>query len=343
MTGKIVEGLWDCPYCGTTAIGGLTKVCPCCGHPQDDGIKFYLGQEKKYLEADLAKEYGQGADWVCGYCGALNRARYKYCSVCGGAKDVSEKDYFKAVEQKEAKQARNASANAPTPPPKPKSKLPMLLLIAAIILAVIFWPRTLTSQVTAKDWTRAIDIQVERTVQESDWNVPDGGRVYKQAEEIHHYNSVLDHYETKSRQVPESVLDGYDTSYRDNGDGTFTEVSTPRYRTEYRWENYESPVYIQVPQYATKYYYEIERWFQDRTETVSGGDNEPYWPELSLGDKERSADRHERYVLTVADDKGKTYSAEVSLARWQSFKLHDSVKLTIVAGRLTKINGEPLK
>lgn len=344
MANRIVEGIWDCRYCGTNAIGGLTKHCPCCGHPQDEDVQFYLGEEKKYLEEEVAAQYGQGADWVCGYCGALNRVHFKYCATCGGAKDSSEKDYFQAKDQ----QAARAAAKQTPPPPKKKSKLPMILaLIAVLLVAFFMWPRTTASQVQEKSWTRTVDIQVERTVQEDDWQVPDGGRLLSQAQAIHHYNDVLDHYETRTREVAERVLDHYDTSvsYSNNGDGTFTEVEhqTPVYRTEYHTETYQEPIYVKVPQYATKYTYEIERWFYDRTETASGGADEPHWPELKLTDKEREAGTTETYTVTATDEKEKSFTFEMSLEKWQGLNLHDSVKLTTVGGRVTKVNDKPLK
>ena len=35
--GKIIEGLWDCPFCGNKRIRAGQKTCPDCGHPQDLG------------------------------------------------------------------------------------------------------------------------------------------------------------------------------------------------------------------------------------------------------------------------------------------------------------------
>lgn len=129
-------------------------------------------------------------------------------------------------------------------------------------------------------WTRQIDIEAYRTVQESDWKVPDGGRVYDEKQEVHHYDKVIDNYETRTREVSEQVLDGYDKKkeYKDNGDGTFTEksVSVPRYKTEYRTETYKEPIYRDEPRYATKYYYNIDKWVVDRTEESKGVDSEPY-------------------------------------------------------------------
>lgn len=344
--GRIVEGLWDCPYCQTKAIGGLKKHCPCCGHPQDDDTQFYMGSEIKYLDEDLAKQYGQGADWVCAYCAALNRVHYKYCATCGAGKDDSGKDYF-------TPDAQNTPAQKPTQtkaqPAKGKgSKLPLILLALAAILAFVFWPRNVDSQVTGKNWQRTSQVEAYRTVEESDWSLPDGGRTIRTAREIHHYDNVLDHYETRTRQVAESVYDGDDVSvsYVNNGDGTFTEVEnrTPRYRTEYHEETYEAPVYVQVPVHATKYYYEIERWVYDRTMTATGEADPPYWPDCQLKDNERERHESERYTVTVQDSKNeKTYSFNCSQSMWESLKDGQEVTLTVSAGRVTKVNDEAVK
>ena len=40
--GKIIEGLWDCPFCRNKRIRAGQKTCPDCGHPQDENTKFYI-------------------------------------------------------------------------------------------------------------------------------------------------------------------------------------------------------------------------------------------------------------------------------------------------------------
>lgn len=45
--GKIIEGLWDCPFCGNKRIRAGQKTCPDCGHPQNENIKFYMPDEIK--------------------------------------------------------------------------------------------------------------------------------------------------------------------------------------------------------------------------------------------------------------------------------------------------------
>lgn len=382
MADRIVEGLWDCPYCGTKAIGGLTKSCPCCGHPQDSGTKFYLGKKKKYLEASLSAQYGQGPDWICPYCGSLNRIRFKYCSGCGAPKDSSEDDYFSIKAR--AEQASSGSSNGNTNgnvlenghdkaggkenrkadrkareearaadrerrKAAFKKRLPFILaglLAFFAILLFIFWPRNYKAEVSGTAWAREIDIEAYRTVQESDWTVPSGGRVYDEKTEIHHYRDVLDHYVTRTRQVSEQVYDGEDThtSYTDNGDGTFTEstYSTPRYRTEYHTETYEEPVYRSEPVYATKYYYDIDKWIVDREEKSEGADNEPYWPEYTLAENERTGYIGEAYILAVRV-KDKVYRTSLPLEWWEPFHKGDKVEVTVQAGKITKVNGQEVE
>ena len=94
MGDKIVEGIWDCPYCDATSIGGLQKYCPNCGHPQDKDTKFRLGEKKRYLTDDEISKVGTDPDWACDYCDSLNNSKYKYCHNCGASREKDTKDYF---------------------------------------------------------------------------------------------------------------------------------------------------------------------------------------------------------------------------------------------------------
>ena len=353
MAERIVEGLWDCPYCHATAIGGLTKHCPCCGHPQDADTRFYLGEKKNYLEDELASQYGQGADWQCPFCGSLNRVHYQYCVNCAASKDNSQTDYFQLHPE-------DSGAESPTPPPdeqanakqkqkkKSKKKRWIWLSVALFLLVCLIagcWPETHNATVSATVWTRQINIEAYRTVQESDWSVPQGGRVYDQKTEFSHYEQVFDHYETKTRQVSEQVYDGedYHTSYSNNGDGTFTEhsYSTPRYRTEWRTETYQEAVYRDEPVYATKYYYEIEKWVVDREEKSTGANRQPYWPEYTLAENERTGFRGEVYIMKF-ESENETFSASLPLSVWEKYHTGDQVEIQVVAGEVTKVGDEKI-
>lgn len=94
MSGKIVEGIWDCPYCGADAIGGLQKYCPNCGHPQSEDTRFRLGTVKRYLTEEEIAKVGIDPDWLCDYCESLNNAKFTYCKNCGAERTAENKDYF---------------------------------------------------------------------------------------------------------------------------------------------------------------------------------------------------------------------------------------------------------
>lgn len=352
MANRILEGLWDCPYCKTKGIGGLVKHCPACGHPQDNGTHFYLGTATKYLEDDLAKEYGQGADWVCPYCGSLNRVHFQYCANCSSAKEEAKEDYFSREEKPQ--DAEPETTEAPeTPRTQPvkrgwKRFLPLIVIAVVIAgLVALLAPRSADGKVLEKRWERSVDVEAWRTVEEADWTVPDGAQVYDRRSEVHHFVPMLDHYETRTRQVPERVYDGEDehVSYVDNGDGTFTEqvYTTPRYRTEYHTETYEEPVYRQDPIFQTKYYYRIERWVYDRTETCGAADGNACWPELNLPEDERESTRKQSYAMKVQGKKGKTYEIYPNFDLWSSYDAGDSVTLTTSGGKVTKLDGKPLQ
>lgn len=355
MSKRIVEGLWDCQYCGSKAIGGLTKHCPNCGHPQDKDTKFYMGEKKKYLDEELAEQYGKGADWHCQYCGSMNRFHFQYCSNCASPKEVAEDDYYSLHPEAKQPQPSAEKSNQPykdnknaksSKKNKEKKKSKKKWIILSVILLLVasalfaFWPRTYDATVTAASWVHEIDIEAYRTVQESDWSVPDGGRVYDQKTEFSHYEQVLDHYETRTRQVSEQVYDGEDyyTSYVDNGDGTFTEEthSTPRYRTEYRTETYQEPIYRDEPVYATKYYYDIDKWVVDRTERTKGVDEEPYWPDYTLAENERVGLELSTYVLGLKTEE-ETYYASVPLEVWEKYHAGDQAEIQVIQGDVIKI------
>jgi hypothetical protein len=351
---KLVQGYWDCPYCGTKGISGLNKRCTSCGHPQDEGTKFYMKKEKEYLDENKAKDYGKGADWTCSYCGALNRYDAKVCVGCGADREESSGDYFENVEnQKKKEEAKKQEQqqlmnNSQQPTGGLKKRLPLLIGIAILIAFIAFScrPKNYSAEVTAKTWGRVISVEAYRTVEESDWSVPDGGRVTEERREVHHYDQVLDHYETVEVQRSREVQDGYDThtEYVDNGDGTFTErtYETPRYVTEYYTEEEERPVYVNVPDYRTKYYYEIERWLPDHTLETSGNSEEPYWDDTPLKENERESGRAASYKITFGTDKNKSYVTEVDEDTWRSLNIGDGADIVTRNGNVISINGKEL-
>ena len=122
--GKIIEGLWDCPFCGNKRIRAGQKTCPDCGHPQDENTKFYMPDEIKYVSEEEAEKISRNPDWQCSFCGSLNSDDLNVCKNCGATKEDSERNYFEK--------------NIPQNIPKKKPLLRRMLLILGIFAAIIF-------------------------------------------------------------------------------------------------------------------------------------------------------------------------------------------------------------
>lgn len=352
MSDKIVRGYWSCPYCNKTDIDGLIDECPGCGRRKPENIRYYMKgvtPGKKYSKSmvsandvlnddELEKANisraecdGNHKDWVCNYCNSLNNWSDGTCRSCGSPKSEADKEYgMNPIQSKQNANIREENINnnkeddMQTTYPnssfftKYRDNIILSCIIAffVILFTALFFPYNKTVTVTGFSWERNIYLEEYKTVKESDWSVPTGGRIYDSKREIRSYKQVLDHYETKTRQVSERVLDHYETeySYSDNGNGTFTEHTSQRpvYRTEYHTETYQDPVYRSEPVYDTKYYYEIERWINTEKEYPSSGkDHNPYWNEAYLPLKEnfRDTNRYSKYEVFYDNDteEEKTY------------------------------------
>ena len=164
--------------------------------------------------------------------------------------------------------------------------------------------------------------------------LPDGATLTDTRSELHHFDSVLDHYESREVRRSRQVVDHYETyyTYEDNGNGTFSEISheRPVYTTEYYTETVQEPVYVQVPRYANKYYYTIWRWKPEREVTASGTDHQTAWPEYTLEENEREGGRAEQYRFTVEHQEKKEAPATyvVDEAHWMELNVGDRVFIT---------------
>ncbi len=187
-----------------------------------------------------------------------------------------------------------------------------------------------TLQVTGLAWERQVEVEELRTLTKQDWDPPADARIQHSERAIHHYDTVLDHYETRPHQVGEQVQTGTrNESYAcgsttvDNGNGTFSteteycDRSVPVYTTEYHTEYSQEPVYRQDPVYRTLYTYEIDRWMTDTFVTAKGS-SEPHWPEpRDLSSKQRVGDeRRETYTVTLSDEDGRSFNREIDWSKW---------------------------
>lgn len=289
-------------------------------------------------------------NWTCDYCGYQNYHTDLTCQGCGAARAESKADYFgnnfNNANPTPDNHSDTVQQNRNTEPKSVVTKLTDLsnskvkLLHKGIILSIIvclvwlFIPITRTATITGFEWERIIDVETFTECHESGWSVPNGAHVTKQKSEIHHYDKVLDHYETKTKRVAHREQDGYTTTYKDLGNGQSKVVRTPKYKTVYKTETYKEPVYRQEPVYRTKYYYEVGRWKETSTLCTAGIDKEPYWHDTALPsyvddpkyNDQKLGDRHETYSAKIKDDKGKNQLVNYSFENWKKLEVGAEIK-----------------
>lgn len=221
--------------------------------------------------------------------------------------------------------------------------------VAWISFASFFATEPTTVTVRDLSWSRSVEVEAFRTLNDSGWNYPSDAYNVRSEREIRSYRDVLDHYETKTRQVSEQVYVGQDeyeyacgTRTIDNGNGSFsqeTEYCTSSqavYETRYRTESYQEPVYRQEPVYDTKYYYNVDRWVTDSWLDTSGNTRSEYtrtpeWAEVqNLASTQRKGDeRRETYTAIVTDEHGKDHSFTISLTEWSALSVGESLDAEI--------------
>ena len=340
---------WLCPACGCQNFDD-DDICKGCGHPR--GSKTYFGESWDYDEP----RQSETPDDTVGYCEADTECVKEFhenYDKQSHHEDNSNK--FSDIKHSILSFVRRNKENIIY-----GSTITAVVLLVIGFLIWLFTPVDRAATVEGFSWSRSISVEQYTLCHENDWSVPYGGIVTDKREEIHHYDTVIDHYETKSKQVSEQVFDGYetetrtvteqvfdgyDTSYRDLGNGQADVVQTPRYRTEthteeyqvpkyhteYHTEYYEEPVYKDVPVYKTMYYYDIGRWLYSTSLETQGFDQEPYWYDTDLPtDVEnpeygalRQTKRSETYTVHLINDEGEKYTTTFGKYDWSNLLIGD--------------------
>lgn len=339
----IREGRWDCPTCGTAGLLGRQVNCTQCGTPRPEGIRFYLPDDAvEVTDANLLRQARAGADWICEHCSASARAGDEHCPGCGaergGSGAQATHDYAMGEVPRDGRKPERRALAAPPATRRKRAAWPVLFL--AFIALVAWWnsPRQVAATVSSGAWERAIEVQSYRTVREEGWDVPSGGRTLRSFRAVRDYRQVLDHYETRTRQVSERVQVGtrtYTCGSRDLGNGHFEDKTCrePEYETRYHDETYREPIYRREPVYDTRFAYEIERWLPQDTAWARGdAAGAPAWPAVRIGERQREGARLETYRLRFKDGKGKSYEREVPLAQFTRYRPGQSVKLKMKRG-----------
>lgn len=246
--GKLVEGLWDCPYCGSKGIRAGHKTCPGCGHPQDENTKFYLPDTITYVSDEEAAKISRNPDWQCSFCGSLNKDDNKFCNSCGASKEDSEKNYFqmrqeqeekkKQKEIKEQKSQVDSNTNEKLPkksttllpssgeenisgknigskPPTIVQSIIRGVLSAGILGILLFFLISLLlpsiKEVTVQGfkWERSIAVEEQHTYKDDDWSLPANARLLYTKKELKGYEPVIDHYKIVKETKTRRVFDHY--------------------------------------------------------------------------------------------------------------------------------------
>ena len=344
----IREGRWDCPSCGAVAQLGRHVYCTGCGAPRPKEVAFYLPDDAEVVtDSERLAQANAGADWVCQHCGGSARATDEACPGCGAPRGSSPEhavvDYDLENVPRSGKPQTLVLRSAGQTRPAKKSHFVrnvFVLLLVSIVSWVAWANRTrhLDGAVVAKQWERSIQMEAYRTVREEGWSVPTGGRSQRSYRAIREYRQVLDHYETKSRQVSERVQVGtrtYTCGQTSKGNGYFQEktCTEPEYETRYHTETYQDPAYRQEPVWDTKYEYLIERWVPATLLREGGDTTQPAWPRTVVRDTLREGEKKERYVYTFRSGDGTTYTTEVPLVRFTRFRVGERVPLLVNGNR----------
>ena len=352
----IREGRWDCTSCGTVANLGRDVNCPHCALPRPEGTRFYLPEDAPEVHDTRQLAHATaGADWVCEHCGASARAADDDCPGCGAPRGSSAThathEYGMEEIPRDGRQRAAPIAVGIATPRRGGAWVKRGIMAALLALAWwYFTPRQVTATVAAKTWDRTLEVQAYRTVRESDWSVPSEGRAVRSYQAVRSHRRELDYYEERSRQRSEKIQTGtrtYTCGSRDRGNGYFEDIicTEPEYRTEYRTETYQEPVYRQVPIYGTRHDYDIERWVRDTVLAARGEADEPSepddarWPDARLHERQREGARVEKYLLRFRDGDGDTYQREVTAAEFDRVAVGAPVRIRVSRGGSVELLG----
>lgn len=365
--GRIIEGLWDCKYCNTKDIKGRFRECPNCGKPRDKDTTFRMPNQISYVPEEEARKISKNPDWMCSYCNSLNPDSSNTCKSCGAERTSENLDYFSNKAKRELKTKTTSSYyddinqededennfsdyshgnnytdyshNNKSGSNFFKDNWKLLTAIPLIIALIVgmfflFAPKEEEILIDSFKWDRSIEIERYQAVQESDWTMPPNARLLYSNLEFSHYQEVLDHYETKTREVPVERQVGtveVVTGHRDLGNGYFEEITEdqPVYETFYETEYYEEAVYKDEPVYLMKYYYEIDKWLYERSVNTNGKDKNAYWGEVKLNDDERVSSKNQTYYIIGTDKKEKIRELRIDYGSWLKLEVNQNVKVKV--------------
>ncbi len=333
---SVYVGRWDCNRCGHQGILGPKTECPNCGSDRPKEVQFYVAEAPKAVREDsIVQQAKAGVDWRCAYCGQNNAATTTICKDCGHTRAETDatlavRDYYTGdVPTTGKKKRREELATAPPLRKKLLNKkgCGIIALIALVVVGLIVYlgrSKEIVVTVEGFRWERQIATEQERLVEEEAWSLPSQGTLIRSFRDIHHYDKILSHYETRTRSKQRATgTEQYVCGKRDLGNGYFEDKYCDRTIYETYEENYEEPVYRQEPVYRTKYRYSIYRWQKAPPLTAQGQDHDPQWPNTNAVDQDprrRPTQKTGTYSITVRDEKGAQHEHALSFEQWQALE-----------------------
>ena len=315
---------WVCLYCNTLNSDDNT-ICKSCGaNKADDSLDYFENQRNKKEKESSYHTHSSDSE-----------SNYE---------DSYEEDYEENTSYNYNSSSYNSNYYSSNTVPENKiitflkDNWKFLLIIPVIIALIVggiylFTPKEEYVTITDFKWEYSVNIEKFETIKDSGWSLPSDARLLYTNNEISHYDQVLDHYETKTRQVAKTRISHYESyvsGYRDLGNGYFEEIidQRPVYETYYETETYEEPVYRSVPIYDTKYYYERDVWNYNRTIKFNGSDKDPKWGEIKLNDLERISEssRSKKYYVIGINSKNETKEYEFSYEEWKPLEINQVIK-----------------
>lgn len=201
-THKIVEGRWDCDYCGTKGIKGRFTKCPNCGVARGKDTEFYLPpeEEREILKGEELRTFNRNPDWLCPFCGSLNSDSNKTCVNCGSTRTEKNQTYFDLRKEEEKRRAEEEVereyVSRSYKPEKSrtlselfsKENICIALMYTGIVAVIAFLiylvsPKHITLNVEGFKWERTVAIEKFQTVEESGYYLPEDARLISSTEE----------------------------------------------------------------------------------------------------------------------------------------------------------------
>lgn len=335
---EIRVGRWDCFVCGHVGNLGPETHCKNCGASRPRDVVFYLPDEAEVVkDKKILAEAKGGADWVCSYCSSSNKAAFNVCQTCGNDREVDEEKELEtrdlSLNELPTTGARGVN-RVKEQQPKEKRDLGKSgnfwrYILGATGLGGVFWwlfsfSTPIDVPVTSMYWEREIEVLEYKQVQEEEFNLPSEATQVESFKAIHHYDRVVTGYETRTRTKQVKVGEReYVCGQRDKGNGYFEEIKCKEPIYETRTEEYEAPVYREVPVYKTKYRYLIYRWKNIAPLVASGTTNKANWPtilpKMKANPKRfKTGDEREYYRFSIETHKGEIVEYEAK--SYETFK-----------------------